>query len=108
MIYGERVKYAREKLGMDRMEFAAMLGTTQENIRNIENCKDESKKLGFEKMQKLIDVAKLPAGYFFYSCTEVKAVLMAGKEIFLRPTTNTAEVTTEELLRALEVIRRLE
>ena len=100
MIYGERIKYAREKLGMDRMTFAVVLGTTQENIRNIENCKDESKKLGWDKMKKLIAIAELPKGYFFYDNNEFQRIVLEGIAY------SKGAVSTEEVEDMLRIAKR--
>jgi DNA-binding XRE family transcriptional regulator len=34
--YAEKVKYAKEKLGKNRMEFAVFLGISEECVDNIE------------------------------------------------------------------------
>lgn len=77
MIHGERVRFAREKLGLSRMKFAILLDMTERSIANIENCKDESKKLGFDKMLKLILEAKLPKGWFFFDNQEIVEAIKA-------------------------------
>jgi len=70
--YGEKVKFARLKVGMSRMEFAVALGMTEGSIANVERCKDESKKLSYDRMKQIIDLAKLPSGWFFYNLDEIQ------------------------------------
>ena len=65
MIYSEKVRHAREKLGMTRMEFAVFLGTSEGHLRNIETAK-EGKDIRFsrEREEKIIKEAGLPPGFF--------------------------------------------
>lgn len=65
MIYSEKVRYAREKLKMDRMQFAVFLGTSEGHLRNIETAK-EGKDIRFsrEREAKIIKEAGLPPGFF--------------------------------------------
>lgn len=59
MMYGDKIRYAREKLGMSMTDFAAAIGMTYRSIANIENCKDSSKKLSYDKMEAIIVLAEL-------------------------------------------------
>lgn len=51
---------------MSRMELAIFLETTEANVANIENCKDESKKFGRKREAKIIKEAALPPGFFIH------------------------------------------
>jgi len=110
MIHGERVKLAREKLGMDRMTFATVLDATQSYIANIENCKDNSKWLSSHKMQHIIDLAKLPAGYFFYSNDEFQEIVLGNNndpiEVYAKLMRG-GTMLDEELNEVLEIVRKL-
>ena len=77
LLYGERVRYARKKLGLSRMKFAVMLDMTERSIANVENSKDESVKLSFERMKLIIEKAELPAGYFFYTNKEFMDIVLS-------------------------------
>ena len=103
MLYGEKLKYARNKLGLSRMRFAVLIGLTEGTIANIENCKDESKKLGYDKMLEVILVAKLPKGWWFYNDAEMEQALLGGTEIFARGGT----VSEEEHRKILAILDRL-
>lgn len=108
MIYGDRVKYAREKLGINRMQLAVLLETTQQNIANVENCRDGSRKLGWEKMQKLIDTAELPKGYFFYDDDEFLAIVVGrGTDDVYVKAVHGGSMLNEELEDVLEIIKHL-
>lgn len=75
MLFGERVRYTRNKLGLSRMEFAVLLGMTERSIGNIENCKDESKKLSYDKMKQIIEIANMPKGWWFFNDEEIKEAI---------------------------------
>ena len=108
MIYGERVRYARNRLGYSRIELANVLDTTERNIANIENSKDESKKLGWDKMLKLIDVANLPAGYFMYSIEDFNDIVVnRGKDEVFAKVMRGGTMLEEELEEVLEIIKQL-
>ena len=75
MIYSEKVRHAREQLGMSRMEFAVFLGTSEGHLRNIETAK-EGKDIRFsrEREAKIIKEAGLPPGFFVDGEVYVKEV----------------------------------
>ena len=78
MTYGERVKFARLKLGVSIAEFAVLLGANEGTVENAECSKDGSYKLGFNKMKKIIELANLPAGWFFYNDNEIDLYVNKG------------------------------
>lgn len=82
MIYGEKVKYARDKLGLDRMDFAKLIHSTQQYIAQVENCKDESRRFGRTKEDIILKEASLPPGFFVYG--DVKKVEESDDEMFYR------------------------
>lgn len=84
MIYGEKVRFARKKLGMDRDGFAELLEMSEKSIANVENCKDETIKLSFDRMKLIIDKTKLPKGFFFYDPHEVMAYILDDAEVYTR------------------------
>lgn len=104
MIYGEKVRYAREKLGLSRMEFAIILGMTERSLGNVENCKDGSIKLSYDRMDKIIEIAKLPKGWWFYNAEEIQAYLIAGAEIFVRGNEEVTEEEAKEISRIISDI----
>ena len=104
MIYGEKVKYARNKLGLSRMKFAVLLGMTERSVANVENCKDESMKLGYDKMAMIIEFAQLPLGWWFMNDYEVNAYLLDDTEIFIR---GEGQPTKEEARELRDIVERL-
>jgi len=105
MIYGERVRYARNKLGYSRIELAAALDTTERNIANIENCKDESKKLGWDKTKELIAIAELPKGYFFFDDDEIDVFLLDDTEIFTRGKGKPTDKEAKDISELAELLK---
>lgn len=105
MLYGEKVKYARKKLGLSRMKFAVMLGMTEGSIRNIEICKDESIKLSYDRMKKIIDIAELPKGYFFYDADEISVYLQDNIEVFSRGKDKVTDEEAKELATIAESLK---
>lgn len=84
MNYAEKVKFAREKLKLTRMEFAKLLDTTERYVENIEMCKDGSKKFGRKKENTIIKTANLPPGFFVDGPIDVKAMQLSDEEMFYR------------------------
>ena len=83
MLYGERLKYARKKLGLSRMRFAVLLDMTEGSIANVENCKDESRKLSYDKMAQVIELAELPKGWWFFDDDDI--IEFVESRVYARP-----------------------
>lgn len=87
MIYSEKVRFARGRLGMSRMEFAVFLGSSEGHIRNIEVAK-EGKEIRFsrDRETKITKEASLPPGFFVDSDVNINAdkIIRSNNELFYR------------------------
>jgi transcriptional regulator with XRE-family HTH domain len=87
------------------MKFAVMLDMTEGSIANVENCKDESVKLSYERMLMILIATQLPKGWFFYDSNEDMLYLLdEQEEIFTR---GEGEATYQEARDIVEITERI-
>lgn len=92
---------------MTREEFAALLGTTKQNVAQVENCKDSSRKFHRKKEDEIIKVAELPPGYFVNDTVDVEAIKVSDEELFYRLFPNAKDkVNYDEALEFIDMISK--
>lgn len=85
LIYGKKVRFARERIGMNRMDFAVLLGTSEGHLRNIETAK-EGKEIRFsrEREEIIVKEASLPPGFFVTKDISIETFNDSNDELFYR------------------------
>lgn len=84
MTYGDKVRIARERLKMNRMQFAVFLESSEGYIRNIEVAKDKEIRFSREREEKIISAASLPPGFFASGVVDIEEIDNDNNELFYR------------------------
>ena len=84
MTYGDKVRFARGRLKMNRMQFAVFLGSSEGYIRNIEVAKDKEIRFSREREEKIIKEASLSPGFFASGDVNIEEIDNDNNELFYR------------------------
>ncbi len=84
MTYGDKVRLARDRLRMNRIQFAEFLGSSKEYIRNIEVAKGKEIRFSREREEKIIKEASLPPGFFAVGDINIEEIDNDNNELFYR------------------------
>jgi hypothetical protein len=107
MGYYIKAKYARERTGMNRMDFATWLGSSEGYIKNIESARNGKERRYSRAKEALItEKASLPLGYFVSG--DVHKIAESDTEVFHRlfPSAKVSKVSREDVLLFIDAIAK--
>jgi len=107
MGYYIKAKFARERTGMNRMDFAAWLGSSEGYIKNIESARNgKERRYSRAKEALIIQRASLPPGYFVSG--DVHKIAESDTEVFHRlfPSAKGFNVSRDDVLLFIDTIAK--